>query len=347
MTKEEKLMLRELYSSVNANQRVLLERFFPELKESEGERIRKELIGFIENWKNPNNLGRPQDYPMFTKNEEQCNKYITWLEKQGKKEYALNSCEHEDVRKFIQHIEKEAKAYEIELPNRSYDIYAFAKGILAWLEKQDKQTDIINNQSDCVDLGLPSGTLWCKHNLGAEKETDFGLFFQWGDTQGYSSVNVHQFSWNKYKWGTGDNLTKYNSTDEWTQLLALKSNKLVLDNEDDPVWAATDGKMKSPTKEQLQELRNHTNLEWVEIDGVKGMKFINKNDDTKYIFIPAAGDCIGSGYDGVGSWGFLWSSSRDSDDPRYAWRLYFDSGNISMYSTYRCLGYSVRGVINR
>lgn len=56
---------------------------FPELKESDDERTRKELLGFIENWKNPNNVGRLDDYPMFTKNEEQCNKYIAWLKKQG------------------------------------------------------------------------------------------------------------------------------------------------------------------------------------------------------------------------------------------------------------------------
>lgn len=54
----------------------MLERIFPELKESEDERTRKELLGFIKNWKNPNNLGRLQDRPMFTKNEEQCNKYL-------------------------------------------------------------------------------------------------------------------------------------------------------------------------------------------------------------------------------------------------------------------------------
>ncbi len=39
MTKEEKMMLRELYTSANADQRLILEKFCPELKESEDERI--------------------------------------------------------------------------------------------------------------------------------------------------------------------------------------------------------------------------------------------------------------------------------------------------------------------
>lgn len=42
--------------------------FFPELKESEGERIRKELIDFI----NSHLAGFPQ-----------CEKYIAWIERQG------------------------------------------------------------------------------------------------------------------------------------------------------------------------------------------------------------------------------------------------------------------------
>lgn len=34
-----------------------------------------------------------------------------------------------------------------------------------------------------VDLGLPSGTLWCTKNLGAENETDLGNYYQWGYTE--------------------------------------------------------------------------------------------------------------------------------------------------------------------
>lgn len=57
--------------------------FFPELSEPEDEKIRKELIQFIKNWKDPNNIGRPHDFPTLTRNVEQCDRYIAWLEKQG------------------------------------------------------------------------------------------------------------------------------------------------------------------------------------------------------------------------------------------------------------------------
>jgi hypothetical protein len=36
-------------------------------------------------------------------------------------------------------------------------------------------------------LGLPSGTLWAKMNVGASTETDTGLYFAWGETQGYAA----------------------------------------------------------------------------------------------------------------------------------------------------------------
>ena len=34
-------------------------------------------------------------------------------------------------------------------------------------------SELYNKYKDTVDLELPSGTLWMKYNLGAEKETDF------------------------------------------------------------------------------------------------------------------------------------------------------------------------------
>lgn len=204
-------------------------------------------------------------------------------------------------------------------------------------QELDKPKPTINDNEDYVDLGLPSGTLWCKHNLGAEKETDFGPFCQWGDTQGYSSVKEHQFNWDKYKYGSWNKLTKYNSLD----------NKMVLDNEDDPIFVATNGMYKLPTQGQLQELIYYTNHDWAEIDGINGMKFVNKSDDSKYIFIPAAGNCYDSYHSSVGSWGCVWSSSRNSSNSNNAWSMYFHSGNVSMCNDYRCYAYSARGVFNK
>ena len=207
---------------------------------------------------------------------------------------------------------------------------------------ENNQLEEINGNEDFVDLNLPSGTLWAKCNLGAEKETDFGKFFQWGDTQGYSGVDddEHWFDWNDYKFGCNESLTKYNVLD----------NNLILDKEDDPVFAATCGKMMTPTKEQLQELIDFTNHEWTTIDGVNGMKFWKKDteeptDSESYIFIPAAGVCLHGRRDDVGSWGSVWSASCYESFVNLAWYMVFNAGDVYMDFGGRCFGFSVRGVV--
>lgn len=44
-----------------------------------------------------------------------------------------------------------------------------------------------NNGYGYIDLGLPSDTLWAICNVGASKSSNYGLYFQWGDTKGYSA----------------------------------------------------------------------------------------------------------------------------------------------------------------
>ena len=43
-----------------------------------------------------------------------------------------------------------------------------------------------HNGFEYVDLGLPSGTKWAKYNVGANSETDYGLYFAFGETNGYN-----------------------------------------------------------------------------------------------------------------------------------------------------------------
>lgn len=40
-----------------------------------------------------------------------------------------------------------------------------------------------------VDIGLPSRTLWAACNIGADSPSDYGLYFAWGDTNGYTQSN--------------------------------------------------------------------------------------------------------------------------------------------------------------
>lgn len=68
------------------------------------------------------------------------------------------------------------------------------------------------NGYDYIDLCLPSGTLWATCNVGAEKSTDYGLYFQWGDIQGYTKEQVgtgykkKEFYLKDYKWYLSGNI---------------------------------------------------------------------------------------------------------------------------------------------
>lgn len=81
---------KRLYETANQDQRYVLESLFPELKESEDERIRKELINFVENWRNHNPNSPFDDYPIYTSDERECNKILVWLKKQGEHKPAWN-----------------------------------------------------------------------------------------------------------------------------------------------------------------------------------------------------------------------------------------------------------------
>ena len=55
-------------------------------------------------------------------------------------------------------------------------------GLNKKVQKKFDEIDPIDNISvDYVDLGLPSGTLWCKHNYGVDKSYEYGDLFSYED----------------------------------------------------------------------------------------------------------------------------------------------------------------------
>ena len=168
------------------------------------------------------------------------------------------------------------------------------------------------SEKDYVDLGLPSGLLWAKKNIGAATEEDAGWYFQWGDTVGYTAEQVgvdKEFAkdYSDYKWFDGDNITKYTGTgstgDGLTTLEAI----------DDAATQIMGSDWRIPTKEELGELIENTDIYIVTINNEevratysknnlyrfefsnltesskKGIKFYSKTNHSVYLFIPAGG----------------------------------------------------------
>ena len=92
-----------------------------------------------------------------------------------------------------------------------------------------------------VDLGVPSGLKWAEWIVGATKLEEYGLYFAWGETQGYTGItDTKEFRLTDYKFSIDDsssNFSKYNSTD------GLKT----LESSDDAA-SVTQSTCRMPTK---------------------------------------------------------------------------------------------------
>ena len=203
-----------------------------------------------------------------------------------------------------------------------------------------------------VDLGLPSGTLWATCNVGADSPEDYGLYFAWGETTGYTgdTSDGRSFDWSTYKYcnGSYSTLTKYcnNSsygnngfTDNLTELLL----------EDDAATANWGANWRMPSLEQFDELINssYTTTEWTTVNNVYGRKITSKMSGHvgNFIFLPAAGYRSWSPLSDAGSYGGYWSRALDTSYPDFARYLYFNSSSIyANYSYSRYYGRSVRPV---
>lgn len=197
-----------------------------------------------------------------------------------------------------------------------------------------------------VEIG---GLKWATMNIGASKPSDYGLYFAWGDTQGYTAKQVGSgegqkyFGWADYKYvnGTSESgdtgMAKYNETD----------GKTILEAVDDAAVANWGGSWRMPTTAEFQALGAAVNTAWTQVNNVYGMLCTDKTDSSKTLFFPAAGYCEYGSVVGVGDYGGYWSSSLDFGSRHEAKDLAFDSSSaywgIISYNRYG--GFSVRPVV--
>lgn len=238
----------------------------------------------------------------------------------------------------------------------SNNIYAkkyIEKVVIPYLEHMIPSTTILrykfdnDNNYDYVDLGLPSGTLWAKHNIQDNNGKD--LYFAWGETQGYTEeqIGVNKvFNGGDYELGpfdSGDNVNfgmeKYNNVDLLT----------VLENEDDAASVNWGNGWRMPKEWEFKELLGfggfggYTETEWGVVDGVSGLT-VTSNVNGNKLFLPA----IGYGFNSRvrdKNHGYYWSSDLYNERVSGAIRLYLNGGDYGATNEYsRFYGYLVRPV---
>lgn len=169
-----------------------------------------------------------------------------------------------------------------------------------------------------IDLGLPSGRLWADRNVGAESETDYGLYFQWGDVVGYTDAS--HSTWETCPGNDGKSTYNKKSIKAWDtenlhRVTGMKHSTKILNPEADAATVNMGDKWKTPTIEDCTELMTNTRYEYAVINGVKGGKFINKSDASKYIFLPFTGVAVEGSFEHQETGCYIWSSSVCSGSP--------------------------------
>jgi hypothetical protein len=103
-----------------------------------------------------------------------------------------------------------------------------------------------------------------------------------------------------------------------------------------------------PTIEEIGELRANTLTEGASINGINGVKFINKNGcSSKYIFVPFYGFAYDNSVAENLYIGQIWSSVVDSSSSAhtaYSFSMSYPKTN-SLNVSIRCSGKNIRGVI--
>lgn len=180
-----------------------------------------------------------------------------------------------------------------------------------------------------VDLALPSGLLWCEHNVGASTPYEDGLYFSWGNVTGH----------------TGDDGYDFGETNDGpyaqTPGAALTGN-IPTNGTYDAARHNMGSPCRMPTVEEFQELKNNCDSEWTDENGVTGRRFTSRINGNS-IFFPASGYRVRMGLLDRGSVGDYWSASFIS--AAYGYNLSFGSSDVILahYNT-RFYGFSVRAV---
>ena len=190
--------------------------------------------------------------------------------------------------------------------------------------------DLTHNGYEYVDLGLPSGLKWATCNVGATSPEQAGLYFAFGETEGFTAEQVKKgersFDSASYNAGSAASISK----------------DLTL--EQDAAHVNLGGNWRMPTKAECQELFDNCDLSWTNDyngTGVVGRIFTSKVNG-KSVFFPAAGYCGDSSVNGVGSHGDFWSASCYSSSKAWGW--FFYPGSQWLDDNGRYYGLSVRGV---
>lgn len=175
---------------------------------------------------------------------------------------------------------------------------------------------------EVVDLGLPSGTLWATCNIGANSETEYGNYYEWGKGASDYTITSGQSAYS----GTEDPLAA--SANTAIQVMGSGWNK--------------------PTRRTMvNELTANTTYTWetnFNGSGVNGGKFTSTANTNAYVFFPASGYYNKGANEPrvVGSYSYFWT--RNTTSEHYPYDFYMYTGGFKLTNHTRTIAIPVRGI---
>ncbi len=188
-----------------------------------------------------------------------------------------------------------------------------------------------------VDLGLPSGLLWAKCNIGATAPEEVGDYFAWGETAPKTSYNwtgEGDYKYGIYDYQDTDNYgtTKYNNID----------GKTTLEATDDAATTIWGSEWRTPTVDEFNELLTKCTWTATSRNDVSGYEVKGQNGNS--IFIPVSGYRRIDDLNAPTS-GYYWTSSLVQSEVRSASILQLDiMSGASVSGSMRYFGLPVRAV---
>lgn len=131
-----------------------------------------------------------------------------------------------------------------------------------------------SSKYEYVDMG--EAGFWTKNNIGAEKETDSGLYFEMGVPIGYTKDNFKS-------------IVNYSYVESLYK--AINSSRYGL-TEYDGVNKYLGGAWRIPSNDNFRKLLEVCDYKYIKnynTSGVNGMLFTLKSDNSKQLFFPACG----------------------------------------------------------
>ena len=208
-------------------------------------------------------------------------------------------------------------------------------------------------ESIVVELGgvqlWEGGPYWAECNVGASKPEEYGYYFWWGDTVGYTNTGS---AWISVQDGTsisfsdsGIAASTYGKDDATLLSEGWIDSTTNLVAVHDAATAHLGAPWRMPTDAEFAALDDNCTTAWITTNGVPGRLVTGKGAyANRSIFLPAAGYGYDSTFDEPGLFGYYWSSTPISDFPERAWSLNFLSDGSYRYFYDRCHGRSVRPV---